>query len=205
MLIISSKQKLTEKFGENFLNIDKKLNEFASKFNGEIFYIEDNKIPNNPNSIRKFINSKDPNAENSVLIVGGDDIIPFWRLKNPASDDGDEMVYSDNPYASTDENFLIPERSIGRIPDANDANFLISVLENFINFKKNRRNSKFGYTADEWIEASKYVYKTINNNTRNLKISPPTTSKNIDIKFINKKKFYYFNLHGSEETKYWYG
>jgi hypothetical protein len=28
-------------------------------------------------------------------------------LKNPASDDGDEIVYSDNPYASKDNDYFI--------------------------------------------------------------------------------------------------
>ncbi|PKP55273.1 MAG: hypothetical protein CVT89_08955, partial [Candidatus Altiarchaeales archaeon HGW-Altiarchaeales-2] len=154
--------------------------------------------------IKKFIDNIDNTEKvNSFLIVGGDDVIPFFKLKNPAGDDGDEIVYSDNPYASKDNDYFIPERCLGRIPDGNNAEFLISILENFIGVKKDRRKGKFGYTAFEWIKASKEVYKAINGRT--LKISPPVKSNNVETKWLNKKKFFYFNLHGSEETKYWYG
>jgi hypothetical protein len=51
----------------------------------------------------------------SVLIAGGDDIIPFHRLPNPV-DDSDGDVPSDNPYATPDENYLVPEWALGRLP-----------------------------------------------------------------------------------------
>jgi tetratricopeptide (TPR) repeat protein len=51
----------------------------------------------------------------SVLILGGDEVIPFHRLPNPV-DDPDNEVPSDSPYASPDENFLVPEWSVGRLP-----------------------------------------------------------------------------------------
>jgi hypothetical protein len=48
--------------------------------------------------------------------------------------------------------------------------FLISVLENFIGIKKDKRKRKFRCTAFERIKVSKEVYKAINGRT--LKISP---------------------------------
>jgi len=54
-------------------------------------------------------------ALGALLIVGGDDIIPFHRLPNP-TDDLDLEVPSDNPYATSDENYFIPEWPVGRIP-----------------------------------------------------------------------------------------
>ncbi len=53
------------------------------------------------------------------------------------------------------------------------------------------------------IKLFRYNSKAVNGRT--LKISPPIKSNTIETKWINKKKFFYFNLHGSEETKYWYG
>lgn len=52
----------------------------------------------------------------AVLIVGGEEIVPFHRLPNPV-DDADQDVPSDNPYGTRDENYFIPEWPIGRIPD----------------------------------------------------------------------------------------
>ncbi|MBI3761069.1 MAG: hypothetical protein HY260_04295 [Chloroflexi bacterium] len=66
---------------------------------------------------------------NSVLIVGGDDVIPFHRLPNPI-DDADGEVPSDNPYAAPDENFFIPEWAIGRLPApaGNEASALLRLI-----------------------------------------------------------------------------
>ncbi len=52
----------------------------------------------------------------AVLIVGGPQIVPFHNLPNPV-DDPDMEVPSDNPYATRDENYFIPEWPVGRLPD----------------------------------------------------------------------------------------
>jgi hypothetical protein len=49
----------------------------------------------------------------AVAIVGGHRIIPFHLLPNPTEDD-DDHVPSDNPYATTDENYFAPEWPVGR-------------------------------------------------------------------------------------------
>jgi len=51
----------------------------------------------------------------AVLIIGGPEIVPFHKLPNPV-DDNDDDVPSDNPYATRDENYFIPEWLIGRVP-----------------------------------------------------------------------------------------
>ncbi len=52
----------------------------------------------------------------AVLIVGGNDIIPFHALPNP-TDDTDDIVYSDNPYGCIDANYFVPDWPVGRLPD----------------------------------------------------------------------------------------
>jgi hypothetical protein len=59
------------------------------------------------------------NALNVVFIIGGPDIVPFWRLGNP-SIDSDREVLSDNPYGTRDSAYLLPERIVGRLPDSAD-------------------------------------------------------------------------------------
>jgi hypothetical protein len=51
----------------------------------------------------------------AVLIVGPHEIIPFHRLPNPL-EDGDAEVFSDNPYGSRDENYLVMDWPVGRLP-----------------------------------------------------------------------------------------
>lgn len=65
----------------------------------------------------------------AVLIIGGNDVVPFHRLPNP-TEDADSEVYSDNPYATVDSNYFIPEWPVGRLPGekGKDAGFLLSTM-----------------------------------------------------------------------------
>ena len=69
----------------------------------------------------------------ALLIVGGDDIVPFHMLPNP-TDDSDVNVPSDNPYATIDENYFIQQWPLGRLPDeeGTDAGYLLEQLR-FLN------------------------------------------------------------------------
>jgi hypothetical protein len=51
----------------------------------------------------------------AVLIAGGPEVVPFHHLPNPV-DDLDDDVPSDNPYATRNENYFIPEWPVGRLP-----------------------------------------------------------------------------------------
>lgn len=65
----------------------------------------------------------------TLLIIGGNDIVPFHQLPNP-TDDADNYVPSDNPYATVDDNYFIPQWPVGRIPDeaGSDPVYLIEQL-----------------------------------------------------------------------------
>jgi tetratricopeptide (TPR) repeat protein len=68
-----------------------------------------------------------------LLIVGGDDIIPFHMLPNP-TDDVDENILSDNPYGSSNANYFVPEWPVGRLPGekGNDCGLLLAQLRRII-------------------------------------------------------------------------
>lgn len=51
----------------------------------------------------------------ALLIVGGPEIVPFHHLPNP-TEDPDADIPSDNPYATSDENYFVPEWPVGRLP-----------------------------------------------------------------------------------------
>jgi hypothetical protein len=136
----------------------------------------------------------------AVLIVGGADIVPFHRLPNPV-DDFDADILSDNPYATRDENYFIPEWAVGRLPDSNshDPLFLLDslnrikiehqlhsiqqpwysrlwkkvkmVISRLVKGKDFDKHS-FGYSAEIWRRASLSVFRPIGE-PRELLISPP--------------------------------
>jgi hypothetical protein len=64
-----------------------------------------------------------------LLIVGGPEVVPFHHLPNPA-DDYDEKIASDNPYATLDSNYFVPEWPVGRLPGefGPDAGLLLEEL-----------------------------------------------------------------------------
>jgi hypothetical protein len=70
----------------------------------------------------------------ALLIVGGPAVVPFHRLPNP-TDDADAEVNSDNPYATLDENYFVPEWPVGRLPGENgsDAGLLLDNLRSLVN------------------------------------------------------------------------
>ncbi len=151
--------------------------------------------------IRDFVNEIEAKWGNIdfIMLLGGDEVVPFFRLKNPC-DDEDNRVYSDNPYASRDDNFLIPERACSRIPDNESSSFMIRQLSK----PAVDSSTSFGMTAKIWREASAEVYRLIGG-PRKLKVSPPVNADNFDKKWLRKKKYLYFNVHGSKTSSNWYG
>ncbi|MFQ6000906.1 MAG: C25 family cysteine peptidase, partial [Anaerolineae bacterium] len=156
-----------------------------------------------------------------LLLVGGDDVIPFCRLPNPA-DDGELEVWTDNPYASRDDNFLLPQRAVGRIPDGKKEDILLSLLDVAIEghgeaskgrltgvvagvMRGLRRSpSSLGLSAEIWQEASQAVFEAIGN-SKGLEISPPFTDQEFLERHTQVPPLAYFNLHGVKEAPYWYG
>lgn len=70
-----------------------------------------------------------------LLLVGGDEIIPFHRLPNPIPDD-DPLVLSDNPYACDDAGHLVPQRVVARLPEGADPHpaLLLTIIETLIEY-----------------------------------------------------------------------
>jgi hypothetical protein len=134
----------------------------------------------------------------ALLIVGGPEIVPFHCLPNPV-DDQDNDVPSDNPYATRDENFFIPEWPVGRLPGGagNDARLMLDALQRFqanhaaykrrlslkkrllgwlvAQFEKFRLGGRrsFGYTAAIWKNAAASVFQPIGK-AGWLHVSPPS-------------------------------
>jgi hypothetical protein len=209
MLILSSKNALHRQIGQ-ISNVERSLREYAGnkkdysiKF---VYYDRANEFKVKPvakkaQSIRRFIMGIEEKWGEIafLLLLGGDEVVPFFRLQNPCAD-GDDSVLSDNPYASRDDDFFIPERVCARIPDNKDANFIIKQLQKSCRVKQ----GAFGYTARVWQKASADVYRLIGQ-TKDLKSSPPLNSETFKPSWLQDKDFLYFNLHGSKISANWYG
>jgi len=83
----------------------------------------------------------------SLLIVGGNEIIPFHRLPNPV-EDGDEEILSDNPYGSRDENYLVLDWPLGRIPTPpQNAQFALDALSQITQAHQNKPYNPFNWKS----------------------------------------------------------
>jgi hypothetical protein len=209
VLILSGMDALTEQIGTVGM-VEKAIKQFISlrpEYQVEfVYYDRDNtfnvpKTTKTAQNIRSFIRAieKTWGQIDFILLLGGDDVIPFYRLDNPC-DDGDAFVLSDNPYASRDDHFMIPERACARIPDNKDASFIIGLL----NKGHLKEEDSFGMSAKVWKKASEDVYQHVDKKN-DLKISPPVESDSFKSAWLQKKDYLYFNLHGSMVSSSWYG
>ncbi len=165
----------------------------------------------------------------ALLIVGGANIVPFHHLPNP-TDDGDSDIPSDNPYATADDNYFVPEWPVGRLPNGagGDPGPLVRSiraaagaphvptgpaylawlerLERWLNqqWLSRTRAHSFGYSANVWKSASAAVYNQIGD-PRNLLTSPPLDANALPIEGLAPARLSYFNLHGIEDGPEWYG
>ena len=162
----------------------------------------------------------------ALLIVGGDDVVPFFSLKNPTGD-SDTEVPSDAPYGALDSDRCYEMQwPVGRVPGdgSNDPGLLMQQLRSIQDYHilqyssqktvdKQKKNAKkapkktgkcFGYTCAAWITPSTIVYKTIADSS-SLSVCPATTSANFPISAFDSCDFGYFNLHGIKGQPNWYG
>lgn len=163
----------------------------------------------------------------AVLIIGGHNVVPFHLLPNPTDDDDDD-VPSDNPYAASDENYFIPEWPVGRLPMETSWKEIVNQLRSIAQYHQwtNRPHNPFqrvrfwfmrrfggffapatktaGYTASIWKKASYAVYKAIGDQ-RSMVASPPADADRLPGILMRPSNLSYFNLHGLEDAPEWYG
>ncbi len=166
----------------------------------------------------------------AVLIVGGPQVVPYHMLPNP-TDDADEQIASDNPYAVLDGNYFIPDWPVGRLPGeaGPDAGLLLDTLRRAIKYhgklapsrpqkdptfwermraflaarKARKQNGSLGYSAAVWRRSSLAVYRPIGP-AASLMISPPQETGCLP-PLKHNPSLAYFNLHGLVDSAEWYG
>jgi len=256
-VILSSKQKLIAKFGEKtFSVIDsylRLLRDAVRKrpaWKSVIFYPDDEKScmllgmektdEVNPWALKRAIVDLDAKFQQkkkmvaALLIIGGHSIIPFHELPNP-TDDHDNEVLSDNPYATSDNNYFIPEWPVGRLVNEKgpDPGLLLRQLREMVDwhsrlyknpsfFESLIENLKFwekipAYFASIFDKTKNFGYTTAVwrraslsayrpiGSGNTLRVSPPFATNTLDLENISDARYGYFNLHGLAESPSWYG
>ena len=170
----------------------------------------------------------------AVLIVGGPEVVPFHHLPNPV-DDADVDAPSDNPYATRDENYFVPEWPVGRLPGGvqSDPQAILSAVQAIIDrhskYPKRmkwyqrwwrylrtrfrliprRDRPSWGYTAAVWRRASLSVFRPIGP-PHSMLVSPPVQvdgrpGRTLQNKMLPSARLGYFNLHGVQDASEWFG
>ena len=249
-VILSSRTRMIQTFGEDrFARVDEAVHALADAIRGRAGWSAYVFYPDDPATLKTFrLTPVDPaNAWQvklrladldralarrgemigAVLIVGGDGVIPFHHLPNPTDDD-DETVASDNPYSTSDENYLAPEWPVGRLPSEDDADVLVRILREaavghaFANraatpFERLRawlrsrfsrifgsRPRALGYSASIWRKASMAVFRAIGDPQAML-TSPPAQAGALPPQAARPTTLSYYNLHGIEDGPEWFG
>jgi tetratricopeptide (TPR) repeat protein len=255
-VIFTTKTGLRSQFGEQSMQvIDQELQSLAevirrrSGWGAMVFYPDDIETTgklglatvgsNDPGKLKLALKdldgalAKKGSRIGAVLIVGGAQVVPYHRLPNP-TDDVDEEVLSDNPYATLDSNYFVPEWPVGRLPGESgaDAGLLLQQIRqsvkyhtqavqspktlqrlrgwiNFLNLlsilrRVNGKVSSIGYTASVWRRSSLAAYRPVGEG-RTLLVSPPTASGNFSPTRLTHPPLSYYNLHGLADTAEWYG
>jgi tetratricopeptide (TPR) repeat protein len=166
----------------------------------------------------------------TVLLIGGDDSIPFHRVTNPLHDD-DAVVLSDSPYGSDDAGYMLPQRVVARLPDGagDQPELLLRLLDQMLDYHRGRsmqlKNGFFhlpllggrrnparkqsspvdaGYSAEVWRAASRLALDTLDAGAP-LSCCPPLDTETIDLAEWSNRRILYVNLHGASGLPNWYG
>ncbi len=145
----------------------------------------------------------------AVLILGGDDIVPFWRLANPVRDrniDPDEAVLSDNPYGLCgDDTNMAPRIPVGRICDSGSAGAFTDSLEHVLDrlATPSRLADSFAAINVAWVAPSVEAEHALGGvvDRRLCPYYTITPDRAGDL----SRRMLYFNLHGFDGSAAWSG
>lgn len=150
------------------------------------------------------------------LIIGDAQVIPTFSFEN-LCEDGDEDVQTDLPYCTLRAKNLFEGMEsfsldgfipTGRIP-ASDRDGFSLASDYFVNvmssYEKQFTGPSLGVSALVWSDESNAIYSGIAGEPV---LESPPVEKETSISSLMKSNapgILYFNLHGSDQTEFWYG
>jgi hypothetical protein len=228
-LVFTHAENFREKYGEaNLLNLRNRLQLFIRAdnergINTEICYVDEEapaqsrSARRSPNEIKQIVDRKvNKGLFDYLLIVGGDDIVPFFRYKNPHSDD-DHEVLSDNGYAQDPiGEAMLPyfvQRALGRLATGHETkpDILWNQLDEILSFRPAPVDQASGVaiSAEYWSTPSWQIADDLKIRSRDFHLSRPidldATPTHLDPNKITGHRLHFFNVHGASRTADWYG
>ncbi len=148
-----------------------------------------------------------------LVLLGGDDVLPFYRLPNPVADrtaDPDPEVLSDNPYglgpndALADEvdGLLRPSIPVGRLPDADPPRLeaFLEKIDGLSQAASHDRSGTFAAVDEAWQEVPARV---LGGTASTLRVSPGWHTGDAEWSGL-RPQLSYFNLHGFDDRPGWF-
>jgi Peptidase family C25 len=161
-----------------------------------------------------------------VVLLGGDDIIPYFRLTNPIFDpspdgDPDQIVLSDNPYATSrpyvanaSKSYLVPDRVVGRIPDVPSAKgkgnpaTILATLGTATKWQP-RPLAFFGEiyatSTATWQKAGRAMMSYLGFPLTDLMIAPPTMDASVVARKRLSRPVHMTKCHGADPDARFFG
>ena len=161
-----------------------------------------------------------------IVIVGGDDVIPYFRLPNPIYDPGpngdpDKEVFSDNPYAtsrpyvaSSSKSYLVPDRVVGRMPDLpagkgkGDPATLLAALNTATKWKPQAKSffkDAYATCTETWKQAGEAMMKYLEFPTADLMIAPPAKDEAPTPRKRLARTVHVTKCHGDDPDAHFFG
>lgn len=165
-----------------------------------------------PDTLAQLIRNAAKSGENeysSVLLIGDDGIVPFFRLINPIPADGDAEILTDNPYGcltADPATYPFPDLAVGRLVGTNNTlNSLLSAINSTASFQKNMPAKSRGCAigCSVWSDMTQAVAASMKEecDRRDSPIYRVNDASRDDI----ERRLLYFNLHGTATSNVWSG
>ena len=220
-VILTNLNKLASQLGTTQVSINNLLSEYIDfcKQRG-ISYSLLNLENQNDLTVDKVISTLKSSSITSkikyVFILGNEEIIPVIEYENQSCD-SDKLVPSDLPYSILDKtspwhgiNYAFDKMlRTGRLVSYSGEGF-----ENFSSYFKNvmhYQNSfpgikTYSLSAKVWKNETDFEYQKINEPyAKNCNSSPEVNVSTVESYIPKDANLLMFNLHGSNQTKFWYG
>jgi hypothetical protein len=228
MLIVTVRRKLEEAYGsDGYTSVREALNKYAATAGGVVWAVDDegdgralglNAAPGTDSGAIllavRAARSRLGAAAGSLLIAGGDSVVPHFQINNPVTDrilDTDLVVLSDNPYGANDETaleHLAPSLPVGRIaqPDG-DCKSFVALIEGMTEAGTRAADARLPGAAlvvnEDWVAYSQNVAAAMAG-PLDWHISPGY-EMNSGTLADAARRILYFNLHGFSGDPDWKG
>ena len=228
MLIVTMRGKLEKMYGsEGYDLVRGALNDYGTRANAIVLALDDgadmrplglNVAPGEDSgSILLAIRAargRLGTLADSLLIAGGDAVVPFFQMNNPVTDrvlDKDVVTLSDNPYGANDESaweHLAPSLPVGRIAQLDsDCQSFVDLIDSMAEATKGRAEvGKPGAALvvnEDWIPYSQNVAASMPG-PLDWHISPGYEMNSGTLADAGRR-ILYFNLHGFSGEPEWKG